>query len=73
MSAIGKKYGIPDDVVKAMVKDGVISCSSFNQHEMVHVYKTNLAQGMTEAEARRATSDTFNCTDTWVYIVVSKH
>lgn len=39
MSILSQKYNIPQDTVKKMIKDGVISCSWDNYEEVYKLWK----------------------------------
>jgi hypothetical protein len=70
MSELSKKYGVPETAIKAMIKDGVISCSYVGKESIYHTYTVNIRSGMSNSEAIKVTSITHNCTDRWVYEVV---
>ncbi len=62
MSHLSDKYGIPEETVKLMVKDGVISCSMPMYHEIVYHYK--------KSQSLQKTADEFNISRTRVWEIV---
>jgi Mor family transcriptional regulator len=70
MSELSRKYNVPENAIKAMIKDGVISCSYVGKESIYHTYKVNIKSGMPNPEAIKITSFTHNCSDRWVYEVV---
>lgn len=62
MSHLSDKYGVPEEAIKTMVKDGVISCSMESYHEIVYHYK--------QSNSMQKTADHFNITKQRVYQIV---
>jgi len=67
MSQLSEKYGAPEDAIKAMVKDGVISTSWTGCEEIYVHFKRNLAKAKNKTEAVTMTADERNISTTWVH------
>ncbi len=69
---LSEKYGVPEEKIKAMIKDGVISCSYVGRETIYHTYRLNIKSGQSNSEAIKNTSITHNCSDRWVYEIVKQ-
>lgn len=70
MSELSKKYGISEGAVKALIKDGWITCNAAQYEEVYYFYKQHLTLGKPEAIKRA--SITYNLSDRWVYEIIKK-
>jgi hypothetical protein len=70
MSELSKKYGIPDSAVKALIKDGWLSCSVARYEEVYYHYKSNLHYG--NSKAIRIASDNTGYSESMIYHIISK-
>jgi hypothetical protein len=68
---LSEKYGIPQSAVKAMMKDGWISCS-VAKYEEVYIYYREKKKTVSHSEAIKQTSLTYNISDRWVYEVIKR-
>jgi hypothetical protein len=48
--SLSDKYGIPQETVNQMVKDGVISCKYPRHEEVYNLYKTYSGSGKTKTD-----------------------
>lgn len=69
--SLATKYGISESAVKAMIKDGWITCNA-KQYEDIHYFYKEKRKTVSHAEAVKITSATFNISDRWVYEIVKK-
>lgn len=72
MSELSKKYGIPETAVKAMVKDGWITCNATQYEEIYYTYKQELKKIGNPVQARGNVAITYNISDRWVYEIVKR-
>lgn len=62
MSILSDKYKVPEETIKMMVRDGVISCSVPFYQEVVYHYKNS--------SSLQVTADKFNISKTRVWQIV---
>ena len=62
MSHLSDKYNVPEETIKLMLKDGVISCSQPMYHEIVYHYKSS--------NSLQKTADQFNISKARVWQIV---
>ena len=70
MSELSKRYNLPDGAIKAMIKDGWLSCSVARYEEVYFHYKNNLHQGTSKAV--RIASDNTGYSESMIYHIISK-
>lgn len=70
MSELCDKYGLREEQLKAMVKDGVISTTWPYYDEIIIFYKANKHLG--KPEAIRMAADKFKISDRQVYNIIAK-
>lgn len=69
--SLASKYGVSETVIKAMIKDGWITCNA-KQYEEIHFYYKEKRKTVSHSEAIKQTSITFNISDRWVYEIVKR-
>lgn len=62
MSHLSDKYGVSEETIKMMIKDGVISCSIPMYHEIIYHYKSS--------NSMQKTADHFNITKARVWQII---
>lgn len=62
MSHLSDKYNIPEETIKMMLKDGIISCSAPFYQEVIFHYKNS--------NSMQKTADNFNITKARVWQIV---
>lgn len=67
---LAEKYNVPEKTIKAMVKDGWLSCSVHQYEEVYFHYKENKSLG--KMNAIRIASDNTGYSESMVYYIVSK-
>ena len=70
--SLSDKYGIPEEKIKLLIKDGWISCSVTKYEEVIYTYKKNLASGQSSREAICNTADDLKVSDRHVYRIIHK-
>lgn len=70
--SIAKKYGISEDAIKAMVRDGILPCSVIKCDEILSCYSEKIAQGIPKYEAVHLTSDEANVSLSYVYRIINR-
>lgn len=70
--SLSKKYGIPEETIKAMVKDGVLPCSVVKCDEIMNYYNDQRSKGEPKSEAVHRTSDVLNISTRYVYLIIKK-
>lgn len=64
MSEFTNKYPMPETTMKALIKDGWVTCSLPQYEEIIIIYK--------QTKSVQKTADHFNCSRVHVYNVVRK-
>jgi hypothetical protein len=73
MSELSKKYGIPDSAVKALIKDGWLSCSVPQYEEVFNYYRSILnMNGGKKMDAVYKTASHTGLSENWVYKIVER-
>ncbi len=70
--SLASKYGISEQTVKAMIKDGWITCNASQYEEVHYFYQQQRNKGVTHSEAIKNASITYNISDRWVYEIIKK-
>ena len=70
--SLADKYGIPEDKIKLLIKDGWISCSVAKSEEVIYTYKQNLIKGLSNPDAVSNTADSVKLSDRQVYRIIHK-
>jgi len=70
--SLADKYGIPEDKIKLLIKDGWISCSVAKYEEVIYTYKQNLIKGLSNPDAVANTADSVKLSDRQVYRIIHK-
>lgn len=71
--SLAKKYNIPEQTVKALVKDGWLSCSVPMYEEIYYSYKKKIAtNGGQKMQAVYETSIDMGISESWVYKIVER-
>jgi hypothetical protein len=72
MSELSKKYGIPESTIKALIKDGWLSCSLPKYEEVYYHYKAEYLKTGFKTKAVQNTSITTGYSESMVFYIVSK-
>ena len=70
--SLADKYGIPEEKIKMLIKDGWISCTVTKYEEVIYTYKRNISNGLQNADAISATADSVKLSDRQVYRIIHK-
>lgn len=70
--SLGKKYGIPEETVKLLIKDGWLSCSVAKCEEVIIHYKKHISEGIPKPEAVHRVCDEINISKSYVYRLIKK-
>jgi predicted transcriptional regulator YheO len=70
--SLSDKYNIPQATIKAMIKDGWISCSVPQYEEIAYFYKKQIESGLSSSEAINRTAEVTSVSKRTVYRVVHK-
>lgn len=73
MKELSNKYKVPEETLKLMVKDGVISCSWPGYDEIYLHYKRNLQNASSIHSAVVKTSAETNTPESTVYYIIHKY
>lgn len=65
--SLSKKYGVPDGVIKAMMNDGVISCTWAGREAVYQCYLKNRTTSKSRTEAVHQTAADMNCSISHVW------
>lgn len=69
---LSEKYGIPEDKIKALIKDGWITCSATKYEEVIYLYKRNIGEGKTKLQAISNAAEAAKVSDRQVYRIIHK-
>lgn len=69
---LSEKYGVPETTIKAMIKDGWISCSAPQYEQVIYTYKKNISEGKSKLQAISNTAEAHKMSDRHVYRVIHK-
>jgi len=70
--SLSDKYGIPEEKIKMLIKDGWLSCSLPKYEEVIYTYKQNLSKGLSNPDAISNTADSVKLSDRQVYRIIHK-
>lgn len=70
--SLADKYGIPEEKIKAMIKDGWISCTVAKYEEVVWIYKRNIAEGKCKSQAVTNAADEAHISERTVWYVLDR-
>ena len=70
--SLSEKYGISPDKIKAMIRDGWISCSVIQYEEILTFYNSEVSKGVEPIQAKHNTSVKFKITERWVHAIISR-
>lgn len=69
---LSEKYGIPQDKIKALIKDGWISCSVPQYEEVIFHYQSEVSKGVGSKQAVYNTSVKAGISERHVYNIIHK-
>lgn len=72
MSILSEKYGIPEEKIKMLVKDGYINCSALQYEEIVYYYKSEVNKGVASTQAVYNTSEKFGYKERRVWEIIAR-
>lgn len=70
--SLADKYGIPEEKIKALIKDGWISCTATKYEEVIYIYKKSLAEGKPKLQAIANAAESTNLKERQVYNIIHK-
>jgi hypothetical protein len=70
--SLADKYGIPEEKIKALIKDGWISCSATKYEEVIFIYKKCIAEGKPKLQAISNAAESANLKERQVYNIIHK-
>lgn len=70
--SLADKYGIPEEKIKLLIKDGWISCSAINYEEIYVFYKSEISKGVASKQAVHNASVKGHVSERWVYTIIEK-
>jgi hypothetical protein len=70
--SLSKKYGIEESKIKALIKDGWISCSAPSYEEIYYFYKSEVSAGVGSKQAVHNTSIKAKVSERQVYNIIHK-
>lgn len=65
--SLAKKYGLSEEVVKSMIRDGILPCSIVKAEEVIAFYDKEIRSGVPKSEAVKRASDELNVSIRSVY------
>lgn len=70
--SLADKYGIPEETIKALIKDGWITCTATKYEEVIYIYKRNLKEGKCKSQAVSNAADEARISDRQVWRIIHK-
>lgn len=70
--SLAKKYGIPEETIKLMIKDGWLSCSVAKCEEIIVHYKRHVDAGVPKLEAVHRVEDEIKVSERHIYRILKK-
>lgn len=70
--SLSDKYGIPDEKINELIKDGWIVCTARKYEEIFEEYKYNLSKGVPSTQAVHNASVKCCVNERWVWKVIKK-
>jgi hypothetical protein len=70
--SLSKKYDIPEDKIKALIKDGWIVCTATRYEEIFKEYNLNISKGVPSTQAVHNASVKCCVNERWVWKVIKK-
>lgn len=69
---LSEKYGIPEEKIKLLIKDGWLSCSVPQYEEIMVHYKAEISRGVAPQQAITNTADKSHVCERQVYRIIHK-
>lgn len=70
--SLASKYGIPEEKIKALIRDGWIVCTATKYEEIFDEYKSNMERGVPSTQAVHNASVKCCVQERWVWKVIKK-
>jgi hypothetical protein len=70
--SLSKKYGIPEDKIKALVKDGWINCNLTRDEQIVYTYRKAIQDGKPHKQAITDAAEIGRLQERQVYNIIHK-
>ena len=70
--SLADKYGIPQEKITALIKDGWISCTVSKYEEVVYIYRRNIQEGKCKSQAISNAADEAKVSDRHVWRILHK-
>jgi len=69
---IAEKYGLSEDIIKQMIRDGLIPCH-FSKHQSVYnLFKKGMADGLSKPQAIANAAEEHKLSERMVYLIIKK-
>ena len=68
--SLADKYGIPEEKIKLLIKDGWISCSVPKYEEVVYTYRKSLSEGKPRLQAIADAAEKAKLKERQVYNII---
>lgn len=69
---LSEKYGIPEEKIKLLIKDGWLSCDVPHYEEVIIHYKSEISKGVAARQAIFNTAEKTRMTERNVYYIIHK-
>jgi hypothetical protein len=70
--SIAKKYDIPEDKIKLLIKDGWISCTASNHEYVYKIYHEFRSKGVSKTQAISNAAEAGRVSERFVYEIIHK-
>jgi hypothetical protein len=70
--SLSSKYGIPEEKIKALIKDGWISCTATKYEEVVFIYKRSISEGKPKLQAIADAAENTRLKERQVYNIIHR-
>lgn len=69
---LSEKYGIPEETIKLLIKDGWLSCSIPQYEAIIIHYKSEISKGTRRLQAIANTAEKNHVSENQVYKIIHK-
>lgn len=70
--SLSKKYGIDEDKIKQLIKDGWLNCSVTKYEQIYNAYRQNLSTGISKPQAISNAAEIGRVSERAVYYIIHK-
>lgn len=69
---LAEKYGLDEETIKKMIRDGIIPCSVSKHEQVYNLYLKGMSTGLPRPQAVANAAEEFNLSERMVYLIIKK-